>query len=448
VTDRMSGVLTDAAIERMLSDRAGEGAPAGLTASIIAAVRDAGRPRAGVGSLVIDRLPRSQGLLVAAAIALILVAAAVALVGASLLTRRDRLTVAPTPPANVVVATGSPAPSTAASTGPATPAPAGPPTIALYENHGTSADIVILDVSTGARTVIATIQAQGPRGAVQLSADGTRVTIFRLTDGAEPIAQVDRATGGIARLDPGLAGAQASVSPSGTRFAFVEGAADGGYSLSVVDADGNDISHTVLPADLVVMGAAEWAPDERSVLLTGCRPCNLLGKGPATETVSHLFVLPLDGSDVRELTSSATGQYTNAAWSPDGTVVAFSLDCEDGCATGISAVSLSDGKVAQLTTNRRDRDIAWSRDGRRIAFVRAGGPDRGLWVVGADGANAARLTAPSRDDLERSPLWSPAGDSIVYSEGPLSDTKLPDVWVVSTTTGEARLLVRNAAADS
>jgi Tol biopolymer transport system component len=222
---------------------------------------------------------------------------------------------------------------------------------------------------------------------------------------------------------------------------------DVGFTLSVVDVDGSELARVPLPRDLVAFGDTRWAPDESSVLATGCRPCNLLGKGPSDVNVSHLFLVPIDGGAIRELTSSTVGTFGSPTWSRDGARIAYTLECERGCDAGIGSVELADGRVKQLTKNSADALPTWSPDGQRVAFVRARGTGRGLWVMDADGGNPVRLVAAQADDDIRAPVWAPDGSSIVYSQGALTESRMSDVWIVSSAGGEARLLLRNAGVD-
>jgi hypothetical protein len=69
----------------------------------------------------------------------------------------------------------------------------------------------------------------------------------------------------------------------------------------------------------------------------------------------------------------------------------------------------------QLTFDGRSVDPAWSPDGRRIAFARyTPSRDLELYLMDADGSNAARLTSGLP---LHSPSWSPAGDAIALAGG-------------------------------
>jgi len=74
------------------------------------------------------------------------------------------------------------------------------------------------------------------------------------------------------------------------------------------------------------------------------------------------------------------------------------------------AVLRPDGRgLRRLTRDRRDRSPAWSPNGRRLAFERAGR----IYVVNRDGTGLRRVTARPTD--ARQPAWSPDGRQIAFT---------------------------------
>lgn len=118
-----------------------------------------------------------------------------------------------------------------------------------------------------------------------------------------------------------------------------------------------------------------------------------------------------DGSDAKNLTENQ-GQNTYPAWSRDGKKIAF-ISTRDG--NSAIYVMDADGKnVKQLTNGERvDRAPAWSPDGKKIAFCRHLGNNWEIFVMEADGANQVNLTDdPARD---ADPAWSPDGKKIAFA---------------------------------
>jgi len=98
-------------------------------------------------------------------------------------------------------------------------------------------------------------------------------------------------------------------------------------------------------------------------------------------------------------------------------------------------------------TGEVDTSAAWSPDGTRIAFVRFGGAAAGVYVMDADGRNVTRLTTSSNQadgGGDRDVHWSPDGRSILLTRG---GAGFGDLYVVSATGGKPRLLLKSAVAD-
>ena len=75
--------------------------------------------------------------------------------------------------------------------------------------------------------------------------------------------------------------------------------------ILIRDVDGGDPRLLPLPPDAQASGLS-WSPDGSAILLNGCRPWNNRDPSYADQTPtavqhSHLFIVPVDGSAVREL---------------------------------------------------------------------------------------------------------------------------------------------------
>ncbi len=142
-----------------------------------------------------------------------------------------------------------------------------------------------------------------------------------------------------------------------------------------------------------------------------------------------LFTIDGRGKQLAPLLSD--GLDLSAAWSPDGRTIVFSRLATAQTALQEATLYLADAdgsNVRQLgAVPLHGVSPAWSPNGKRLAFVSfddannppcpAGScpPSGELYVVGADGSGATRLTRSKADDEH--PSWSPDGARLAFASG-------------------------------
>jgi TolB protein len=127
------------------------------------------------------------------------------------------------------------------------------------------------------------------------------------------------------------------------------------------------------------------------------------------------------------------------AFSPDGRRIAYSL------AQGESAqiwVARTDGSDARALTNTPyfiNSSPTWSPDGKRLAFVsnRSGSPQ--LYVMSAEGKEVRRLTF--KGNYNQTPDWSPRGDLIAFTAR--DERNVFDLFTIHVETGKINRLTQN-----
>jgi len=126
-----------------------------------------------------------------------------------------------------------------------------------------------------------------------------------------------------------------------------------------------------------------------------------------------LWTISGDGTGTANLTNDAPMELQGrAAWSPDGTQIAYSVEV-DGNAD-IYVIEADGSSRTRLTTDPGVDDTpVWSPDGSRIAFIsdRANG-EFDIFTMAADGSDLQKIT--TNPDRDSSPDWHPDGDTIVY----------------------------------
>lgn len=152
---------------------------------------------------------------------------------------------------------------------------------------------------------------------------------------------------------------------------------------------------------------------------------------------TEIYSIGANGRGRRALTRNF-GADGGAAWSPDGSRIAFWSERFEGRqrVRGLYVMH-ADGSGRRrlspryLVVAENEGGVAWSPDGSRITFEAARSLRTGIWVVRTDGSGLRQL-ARGRD-----PAWSPRGDLIAYQGG-------SGIFVVPVRGGKPRRTTRSA----
>jgi Tol biopolymer transport system component len=207
-----------------------------------------------------------------------------------------------------------------------------------------------------------------------------------------------------------------------------------GFRLAVVNADGSGVREVALgrPVDW-----ASWRPGGR----------HLAFRGQLDDGKSAAFIADADGTNVRQLpieTSQLT-DFEGLAWSPDGAHLSFMSDGRLGGAAGWQIGVADIDPAGDLTTLRRLRFDAesrdemlpsWSPDSSQLAFILDKDGVLQIGIGRPDGSDLRRVGPTTVDRNGFGYAWSPDGRSLLISrrQGDVS------LWSVDVATGEATLV--------
>jgi Tol biopolymer transport system component len=174
-------------------------------------------------------------------------------------------------------------------------------------------------------------------------------------------------------------------------------------------------------------GGVSVSPDGKKILFDG----GVIG-APVKE-VGHIFTIPTDGGDVTDIPTGKPWVY-QPCWSPDGKSIAFlnadEIPQRNGMLYNIYTMPAEGGRIQQITSPAdkvlEHTRIAWSPDGKHIAYYSEGGK---LKLVPAGGGPSRVLVEGLEGYYGHSGLaWSPNGEELAY-------IKQNRIWRLNLSTG-------------
>ena len=167
------------------------------------------------------------------------------------------------------------------------------------------------------------------------------------------------------------------------------------------------------PAD--PLGSPAWSPDRQQV---------------AFVQNNQIWMYSYAGGATSQLTSDGF-VYDAPNYSPDGSrIVCHSWQGSPD--SSIYVLNVNDGSVIDSFTSHPGSESVpvYSPDGTRIAFVRTGSVDTGIYVMQSDGTGVVRVTSQGW-----SPAWSPDGAQLAYV---VPSGAQAELWVVNVDGGNAQ----------
>lgn len=182
------------------------------------------------------------------------------------------------------------------------------------------------------------------------------------------------------------------------RFGFLSDKS-GSYQIYTMALDGSDQKQWK-PDDKRIFGAPSVSPD-------GTKLAYVI---QVKDKDSNLYIANLDGSEEKQLTH-VWGTDWDPSWSPDGKRIVYSSDSDSDW--DIYVVTIDSGDIKHLTFNNAlDAGPRWSPDGSRILFESDRDGDWEIYVMDVDGENVKAVTENAYGDWL--PSWSPDGKWILY----------------------------------
>ncbi|OHB76062.1 MAG: hypothetical protein A2Z34_04250, partial [Planctomycetes bacterium RBG_16_59_8] len=163
--------------------------------------------------------------------------------------------------------------------------------------------------------------------------------------------------------------------------------------LYVMKADGSEQRRMTNHLD--PDGVPTWSPDSKTIAFQSKREGNF-----------EIFLIDLDGNNLRRLMDSTPSQEIQPAWSPDGKKIAFVSDRDGANVQNIYIYDREKKDLKRLTFQQGQNFIpAWSPDGKWVIFQSMRNGNWDLYLADAEGKEQIRLTTHPGD--ERYPQFVP-----------------------------------------
>jgi len=206
-------------------------------------------------------------------------------------------------------------------------------------------------------------------------------------------------------------------SPDGKRIAFASDRykPGAGADIFVMNADGTNVVRLTSGAGNNSFPA--WSKDGKQIVFASTRDAATPGSLSSKDL--DLYVMNADGTNVTRLTNTP-GKDSEAAWSPDGRLIAFVSERDHGGTNSSDVYVMNpDGSNVVRLTNQPGTAafVNWDSHSRRLAFsVAFGAPNLGIFTMMADGSGLQHIVASPAGSFYANvnPSWSPDGSKLAY----------------------------------
>jgi Tol biopolymer transport system component len=290
----------------------------------------------------------------------------------------------------------------------------------------------------------------GPDFSPRFSPDGSMILFLRV-EGAQADVYRIALVGGDPRkvMDNAV---ETAWSPDGNRIAFLRGAREGtilNAVLGIAGANGDNPRELVHTAARSLRGVC-WQPDGRAL--------TAISSNPTGNSPDSLFLIDVETGKTRVVAPAGTvGPLAYPAWCRSGKILLAQAGSSVGDQSGaLSRVLLYDPGSGDEQTLFWSRNLFPSLGGNglysRLEIVKPGvvvfnemvtTQNLREFSLGAGGSAAGRQWAKG-NSRDRQPAYSPDGREIIFSSSRSGNL---DLWVLSTQTGAVRQLTDDAAQD-
>ena len=267
-----------------------------------------------------------------------------------------------------------------------------------------------------------------------------RLVFYSDRDGDDDIYLMEADGTGVQQLtnEPGR-DYEPDPSPDGKKILFASQRADGDNShLYVMGIDGSEVRQLTfggVAPDRQVDDYGEWSPDGDRIVFQR----SMIPEGG--KPYADVWLLDPESGEERALTDTSEFWDSTPSVSADGKAVLFESNRSGDFE--LYRMPFEGGEAARLTESPGgDSAAKESPDGRQIAFVSDRDGDFEVYVMDADGSNVRQLT--SNAERDGCPQWSPDGRRLVFYSERDGD---PEIYVMNADGSDQRRVTTSPGRD-
>ena len=228
-----------------------------------------------------------------------------------------------------------------------------------------------------------------------------------------------------------------SISPDGTRIAFVRGfAAEKAQALMTANVDGSDEKSLARRSGSAWFMQPAWSPDGKMIA------CSAGSVGEEGISTIEIIVLPAGGGEERIITSERWLGIAGMEWLGDGTGLLIAANVKARTPFQIWSVSYPDGAARKITN---DLDgyfgVSLTKDSSTLVTVQDDLISN-IWVApGGASGQARKINSEKYEGLGLA--WTPDGRVVFRSW----TSGQPDIWIMDQDGGNKKALTSDDSDD-
>ena len=188
-----------------------------------------------------------------------------------------------------------------------------------------------------------------------------------------------------------------SWSPDGTKLLFER---NPGLRADIYVANADGSNRVQLTTDARSDVRPAWSYNGTQIVFASDRN--------SAAGVYDIFVMNANGTNQVNITNTPTIKEDYPAWSPDGSVIAFSRNGD------IHTMTPAGTNLRRLTTGAGDEiEPDWSPDSRQLVYRTGMATNDEIWRMNSNGTGQTNLTN-NGSLVDEAPVWSPSGDKIAF----------------------------------